>query len=184
MNAATVLSAEPDSHRPVAGRFDLQRIDGNRLAVCWAAHDDHARLVAEYRATKPEDAAGRGHRRRSGVSAGRRVAAAGRQRLVRRGRPVAREAAGRGRLPRRRSDGARRGRNHPGRFLRSFGAAGRGRAVLCAVGPLHAAAAGAGDARDGPDASGQSDLRGDGPRPSAARGRHGGPGDAAGVPAA
>ena len=49
-NAATVFSAEPDSHRPVAGRFDLQRIDGNRLTICWAAHDDHARLAAEYRA--------------------------------------------------------------------------------------------------------------------------------------
>jgi 4-hydroxy-3-polyprenylbenzoate decarboxylase len=50
LNAATVLSAEPDSHRPVAGQFDLQRIDANRLAVAWAAHDDHARLLAEYRA--------------------------------------------------------------------------------------------------------------------------------------
>ena len=33
---ATVLSAEPDSHQPVAGRFDLQRLDRARLAVCWA----------------------------------------------------------------------------------------------------------------------------------------------------
>ena len=45
-----VFSAEPDSHRPVAGRFDLQRIDRTRLAVCWAAHDEHARLMSEYRA--------------------------------------------------------------------------------------------------------------------------------------
>ena len=50
MSAAAVLSAEPDSHLPVAGQFDLERIDGNRLAVCWAAYDDHARLLAEYRA--------------------------------------------------------------------------------------------------------------------------------------
>ena len=50
ITAAVVFSAEPDSHRPVAGRFDLQRIDAARLAVCWAAHDDHARLPCEYRA--------------------------------------------------------------------------------------------------------------------------------------
>jgi 4-hydroxy-3-polyprenylbenzoate decarboxylase len=34
----------------VAGQFDIERIDANRLAVCWAAYDDHARLLAEYRA--------------------------------------------------------------------------------------------------------------------------------------
>jgi 4-hydroxy-3-polyprenylbenzoate decarboxylase len=34
----------------VAGRFDLQRLDDARLAVCWAAHDDNARLLGEYRA--------------------------------------------------------------------------------------------------------------------------------------
>jgi 4-hydroxy-3-polyprenylbenzoate decarboxylase len=44
-----VFSAEPDSHQPVAGRFDLQRLDRTRLAVCWAAHDEHARLLSEYR---------------------------------------------------------------------------------------------------------------------------------------
>jgi 4-hydroxy-3-polyprenylbenzoate decarboxylase len=49
ITAAAVLSAEPDSHRPVTGRFDLQPIDRTRLAVCWAAHDEHARLAAEYR---------------------------------------------------------------------------------------------------------------------------------------
>ena len=47
--AAVVFSAEPDSHGPVAGRFDLVRIDRTRLAVCWAAHDEHARLLSEYR---------------------------------------------------------------------------------------------------------------------------------------
>ena len=50
ITSAVVFSAEPDSHRPVAGRFDLQQIDATRLAVCWAAHDDHARLLGEYRA--------------------------------------------------------------------------------------------------------------------------------------
>jgi 4-hydroxy-3-polyprenylbenzoate decarboxylase len=50
ITSAVVFSAEPDSHRPVAARFDLQRIDAVRLAVCWAAHDDHAWLLADYRA--------------------------------------------------------------------------------------------------------------------------------------
>ncbi len=49
ITAAAVFSAEPDSHRPAAGRFNLQRIDPTRLAVCWAAHDEHARLASEYR---------------------------------------------------------------------------------------------------------------------------------------
>jgi 4-hydroxy-3-polyprenylbenzoate decarboxylase len=49
ITSAVVFSAEPDSHRTVAGRFDLQRIDAARMAVCWAAHDDHARLLADYR---------------------------------------------------------------------------------------------------------------------------------------
>ena len=52
ITAAPVFSAEPDSHCPVAGRFDLVRIDRTRLAVCWAAHDEHARLLSEYRARK------------------------------------------------------------------------------------------------------------------------------------
>lgn len=45
-----VFSAEPDSHSPVVGRFDLQRLDRTQLAVCWSAHDPHARLLCEYRA--------------------------------------------------------------------------------------------------------------------------------------
>ncbi|MBU4272124.1 MAG: UbiD family decarboxylase [Planctomycetes bacterium] len=49
ISSAVVFSAEPDSHRPVCGRFDLQRIDRSRLAVCWAAYDEHARLLDEYR---------------------------------------------------------------------------------------------------------------------------------------
>ncbi len=50
ITSAVVFSAEADSHRPVAGRFDLQQLDAARLAVCWAAHDDHARLLGDYRA--------------------------------------------------------------------------------------------------------------------------------------
>jgi 4-hydroxy-3-polyprenylbenzoate decarboxylase len=47
--SAVIFLAEPDSHRPVAGRFDLEQIDAARLAVCWAAHDDHAQLLGDYR---------------------------------------------------------------------------------------------------------------------------------------
>jgi 4-hydroxy-3-polyprenylbenzoate decarboxylase len=50
ISAAVVFSAEPDSHRAVFGRFDLQQIDAARLAVCWAGYDEHARLLQEYRA--------------------------------------------------------------------------------------------------------------------------------------
>jgi 4-hydroxy-3-polyprenylbenzoate decarboxylase len=48
IHAAVVLSAEADSRRPVCSRFDLHQIDATRLAVCWAAHDEHARLLGEY----------------------------------------------------------------------------------------------------------------------------------------
>jgi 4-hydroxy-3-polyprenylbenzoate decarboxylase len=49
ITAAAAISAESDSHQPVAGRFDLQRLDRTRLAVGWTAHDEHARLLGEYR---------------------------------------------------------------------------------------------------------------------------------------
>jgi 4-hydroxy-3-polyprenylbenzoate decarboxylase len=49
VTGATVFSAEPDSHQPVAGRFDLVRLDRARLAVCWAAYEEHARLLGDYR---------------------------------------------------------------------------------------------------------------------------------------
>ncbi|MBN1395723.1 MAG: UbiD family decarboxylase [Pirellulales bacterium] len=48
--SAAVLTAEPDSHRPVWGRFDLQRLDRSRLAICWEAIDEQARLLSEYSA--------------------------------------------------------------------------------------------------------------------------------------
>lgn len=49
ITAAMLITADPDSHQPVAGRFDLQILAPDRLAVCWAAHDEPARLAAEYR---------------------------------------------------------------------------------------------------------------------------------------
>ena len=50
IHGVPVFSAEPDSHQPRAARFDVVRLDRGRLAVCWAAHDDHARLLGEYKA--------------------------------------------------------------------------------------------------------------------------------------
>ena len=44
-----LFSAHPDTHAQVAGRWDLQLLARDRLAVCWADCDDPARLVAEYR---------------------------------------------------------------------------------------------------------------------------------------
>jgi 4-hydroxy-3-polyprenylbenzoate decarboxylase len=49
LTAATVFSAEANSHTPVTGRFDLQQLDRARLAVAWSAHDLHARLLEDYR---------------------------------------------------------------------------------------------------------------------------------------
>ena len=46
--AAGVFTADPDSHQQAVGRYDLVPLDRNRLAVCWAAHDEPARLAAEY----------------------------------------------------------------------------------------------------------------------------------------
>jgi 4-hydroxy-3-polyprenylbenzoate decarboxylase len=48
ITAAAVLSVGGDSGRPVAGRFDLQVLGPDRLAACWAAHDEHARLLRQY----------------------------------------------------------------------------------------------------------------------------------------
>ena len=49
ITAAMLVTADPDSHQPAGGRFDLQVLAPARLAVCWAAHDEPARLAAEYR---------------------------------------------------------------------------------------------------------------------------------------
>ncbi len=50
IHSAIVLTAEPDTHQPIAGRFDLQPLDAHRLTVCWADHDEHTRLLGDYRA--------------------------------------------------------------------------------------------------------------------------------------
>jgi 4-hydroxy-3-polyprenylbenzoate decarboxylase len=49
ITAAVLIAAEPDAHRQIAGRYDLQMLSADRLAVCWAAHDEPARLLAEFR---------------------------------------------------------------------------------------------------------------------------------------
>ncbi|MGA2034297.1 MAG: UbiD family decarboxylase [Thermoguttaceae bacterium] len=49
VTAGVTVTAEPDSHRPIAGRFDLQLLARDRLAVCWAAHDEPARLLVQCR---------------------------------------------------------------------------------------------------------------------------------------
>lgn len=48
ITAAAVLSVGADSGRRAAGRFDLQLLGRDRLAACWAAHDEPARLLAQY----------------------------------------------------------------------------------------------------------------------------------------
>ena len=48
ITAGVLLSADPDSHRPIAGRYDLQVLGADRLAACWADVDEPARLAAEY----------------------------------------------------------------------------------------------------------------------------------------
>ena len=176
-----VVSAEPDSHRPVAGRFDLQRLDRTRLAVCWAAHDEHARLLGEYRQREQKmplavviggdpafllaaaaplppgsdicAVAGLLREKSLDVVAGRAS--------IWRCRPRPRSCSKVLSIPRSR-------RLWPGRF------AGR-RAISTQPRPAH------GDAGHHGDASGQPHLRGHGPRPAAARGFDRCPGDAAGV---
>lgn len=48
ITAGVLLSADADTHRPIAGRYDLQLLGGDRLAAGWAAHDEPARLATEY----------------------------------------------------------------------------------------------------------------------------------------
>jgi 4-hydroxy-3-polyprenylbenzoate decarboxylase len=49
MPAAPLVTCAPDSRRVVSGRFDLQLIDRQRLAVCLDDCDEPARLWREYR---------------------------------------------------------------------------------------------------------------------------------------
>lgn len=46
---ALTLTAEPDSHRMVAGCYDFQLLGRDRLAISWPNHEEPARLVGEYR---------------------------------------------------------------------------------------------------------------------------------------
>jgi len=48
ITAGILLCAEPDAHRQIAARYDLQLLAPDRLAACWAAHDEPAGLLAEY----------------------------------------------------------------------------------------------------------------------------------------
>ena len=184
ITAATVLSAEPDSHRPVLGQFDLTRLDRTRLAVCWATHDEHARLLGEYRA--------RNQKMPLAVVIGGDPAflLAAAAPLP----PVSDVCAVAGLLREKSLDVvACRGvdLDVPAEaeiILEGFCDPAE---LPVEVGPLcgptgHCTqpAAGAGNAGHRHHASGQPDLCGDGTRPPAARGLHGGPGHAAGVPAA
>ncbi len=49
LTAAVLATVDPDTHRAVSGRYDLKRIDSGRVALGWAAHDEPARLLGEYR---------------------------------------------------------------------------------------------------------------------------------------
>jgi 4-hydroxy-3-polyprenylbenzoate decarboxylase len=57
IHAATIFTAEPDSHRMVVGQFNVQLLgnsvgnaaDDARLAIPWFAQDEHAILLNDYR---------------------------------------------------------------------------------------------------------------------------------------
>ncbi|NUQ62159.1 MAG: UbiD family decarboxylase [Pirellulales bacterium] len=49
LTAAQVVSGLPGSAERIVGRYDLCVVDRDRLAVAWLLHDDHARLLADYR---------------------------------------------------------------------------------------------------------------------------------------
>ncbi len=48
ITAAAVFTVDPDSGLQTTGSFDLQLLGADRLAACWAAHDDPARLLGKY----------------------------------------------------------------------------------------------------------------------------------------
>ena len=48
ISAAVLHLQEADTHRQLAGRFDLQLLGRDRLAICWAAHEEPACVAAEY----------------------------------------------------------------------------------------------------------------------------------------
>ncbi len=49
ITAGQVVSASAGSAKLALGRHDLCVLDRDRLAIAWLPHDEHARLVAEYR---------------------------------------------------------------------------------------------------------------------------------------
>ncbi len=48
ITAGIVIAADPNSRRQIGGRWDLELLEPNRLAVCWADDDEPARLLKEY----------------------------------------------------------------------------------------------------------------------------------------
>ncbi len=48
ITAGVLLAPNPDTHHPIAGRCDLPLLGPDRLAACWAAHDEPARWLAAY----------------------------------------------------------------------------------------------------------------------------------------
>ena len=49
IHAAAILTAEPDSHRPLVSRSTLQPVGRDRMAVGWAPWDEPAQWLLEYR---------------------------------------------------------------------------------------------------------------------------------------
>ena len=136
ISAATVFSAEPDSHRPTAGRFDIERLDRTRLAVCWSAYDEHARLLGEYRARSQKmPLAGVIGSDPAFLLAAAAPLPPGSDVCAVAG--LLRENARCGRLPRRRFGRARRSGNRVGRILRSVAAASDGWSDVRADGVLY-----------------------------------------------
>jgi 4-hydroxy-3-polyprenylbenzoate decarboxylase len=52
ITAGQLFTADAESGRWSVGRYDLQVLERNRLAACWLAHDDPARLMIGYRERK------------------------------------------------------------------------------------------------------------------------------------
>jgi len=49
ITAGVVFTADADTHRPVAGRWDVPVLGRNSLAIAWADDEEPARLLIEYR---------------------------------------------------------------------------------------------------------------------------------------
>lgn len=49
ITAARLMVAHPETGRPVVGHHELGVLDATRLVACWHAHDEPARLLADYR---------------------------------------------------------------------------------------------------------------------------------------